>query len=249
MAEEESIKPERLWAFQKKLMSLVKKEFGTHGSEGDPKVEVSLVDRTRYQQSNFSPVPYAYKISSNRDEDSYLRAISCNLGLAMGEVDNYLRKHSDFLYRQIKQDEREAAAKKSKLRLCWLPSCDICDSLTYKDAVLDLMGRVHYGRGDEFLPKVEPKEMDRSRGIYRFMLPGGYHVTWIHEPIQRDGEERRLPCGEISLNGKVLSAYRYNKDVDEGLRITLQRPDYVPPYLIPLLQAEISRPLLNPKAK
>jgi hypothetical protein len=254
--EKPKVDQKEFWAFRDEIVKLAKKKFGTDDDGRGSLVEVTLVDRTRCQRLHYWPVPYRHKIKSVADEDNYCRALSVNLHLAQDDVENYFKHLQSEQVDTQTQQERIAVAAKSKLRLCWVHGCSNCGGLTYeKEAEMDRMGFIHYGQPrDEQIPKAEPKKINYHSGIYRFMLPGDYKITWCPEPIVFD-KKPRLPWGIIELDKlgartEEVSQFRYDAGKPEGERLILQHKDHIPPIVLPKLEAEISRPLIPlPKGK
>lgn len=94
--EHNPVDTKKLWKFADKLRAMLKKEFGTD-DEGDPRVELELVDRSRYFRPYCQPVPYSHLCESADDYLEVLRVTIGNLQTAAErarlEVDCYRRLH------------------------------------------------------------------------------------------------------------------------------------------------------------
>lgn len=85
-----SQRDEQLEELREELQDLAEKRFGVD-SEGDPRVEVILVDRTRTQSLRYIPLPYEHKAASQEERDQILDIAHRNLGIAMRDFDTEYR--------------------------------------------------------------------------------------------------------------------------------------------------------------
>jgi hypothetical protein len=92
--ERNPVDTKKLWKFADKLRALLKKEFGAD-DEGDPRVELELVDRSRFFRPYCQPVPYSHLCETPEDYLEVLRVTIGNLQTAAErariEVDCYRR--------------------------------------------------------------------------------------------------------------------------------------------------------------
>lgn len=107
----------------RKVAALLKKEFGVN-KDGDPRVEATLVDRTRYTYLHYMPMPY---LNGGTMEEEFqqttvnLRLAAMNLSTAQGDVDRTVSSHL-----ALGEHLRARAATLSAFRegVCGLPPCD-----------------------------------------------------------------------------------------------------------------------------
>lgn len=71
----------KLDAFRRKVEQMAKQELGTD-SDGDPRLEVLLIDRSRFERMHFVPVPYHHKARSSAALENIRRLVALNLRLA-----------------------------------------------------------------------------------------------------------------------------------------------------------------------
>ena len=85
---------------------LANEEFGLD-SDGDLPLDISLIDRTRYERLFFRPIPYDHKIVTDAEHDSVLNALMCNLGIASEQISRW--------HRCLKYNPRPATATDENL--------------------------------------------------------------------------------------------------------------------------------------
>lgn len=251
MREESSkIDPKKLEAFEKKLRSLAKKELGKD-EEGDARVQIVVVDRTRFRGMHFLPVPYDF--DGQKSEREAMEMTEYNLGVAHGEWDTACKiqrhRESDDRLKKLRVEWAAEWKKKYGIDICSIPDCRQCAraGVAYhnekKEPVLDQLGFLHYDQRCYYktdVPTTKPKKVEWS-GLLSFRLRDRI-VEFIPDPSDKND----LPYGIVF----GVSKFEVKK-VNDVLTIAWSKPKFVAPMLDEELTEIIRRPWLceNPYKK
>lgn len=88
--------PKDLDKFEEELRETILRKFGVD-HDGDCPVNLQLIDRTKFQASNYLPVPYGYEAKKQEDFLKIYQVLSLNLSTALREMDNFVRNMHDRL--------------------------------------------------------------------------------------------------------------------------------------------------------
>ena len=102
MSLDDLVDVEKLRAFEDKVYKMARKEFGTDDEGKINKVQVHLVDRTRYRPEHWFPIAYDHKAKTEAAREELLRNLLINLGLSTDAV----KLHLD-LERMSKREEQK----------------------------------------------------------------------------------------------------------------------------------------------
>jgi hypothetical protein len=94
---------EQLGKFGDELYQLSRKRFGTDDEGKTSKVQVHLLDRTRYQPMHYFPIAYSHKAESEEDLDKIQRDLISNLQQAADAVRCFI---------DIRRDQQQLARSK-----------------------------------------------------------------------------------------------------------------------------------------
>jgi hypothetical protein len=87
---------EQLARFEAKVSAMIRREFGVD-ADGDPPVQLILVDRTVCESMHYWAVPYKHKAKTQEEKDEIEKTLIVNLKVAADALNNYWK---------IKQHER-----------------------------------------------------------------------------------------------------------------------------------------------
>lgn len=132
----------------RKVAALLKKEFGVD-KDGDPRVEATLVDRTRCTRLQYRPMLYLNGGTMEEDFQKStvnLRLAAMNLSIAQGDLDRTVCSHLAF-----EEHLRARAATLSVFRegVCGLPPCDPSKLLFSVRCTWNSIAKTHEGRVKE----------------------------------------------------------------------------------------------------
>jgi hypothetical protein len=217
----------KVHAFADIVYRLAKKKFGTD-EDGDPFIEVKIIDRTRCERMHYEPIPYDHKLETQEEWDWYERMLFLNLKLASDAVDRYSRHRSHERSRVQEQERRVAVAASSPLRLCSVPSCRKC-SYAEREPSIDCLGFIHYGReAPTSVPK--PKSRDEWFPTSHFAIDN-YQIEYFAKPSKHP-----CPYGHMAFSN-IDCAFNWK----DG-KLEVEKPDLIPAYVVKKLAAILANP-------
>lgn len=104
---------EELGKFGDELYQLARKKFGTDDEGKTSKVQVILLDRTRYQPMHYFPIAYDHKVTTEEELEKIQRDLMTNLSMACDAVRCFLDiRRSEKQLRQQKDMKYKTALEK-----------------------------------------------------------------------------------------------------------------------------------------
>jgi len=208
--------PEKVHALRRDLQKIADKEFGTD-DDGDSRIEVSVLDWTRYRSSPYQPILYDHDLTP--EERNYNeRMLFLNLSIAAEAVKIWADIRSSKEYDADRRRKKAKTAADSKtLRLCELPHCSTCDHCNDVRGVVDQLGFVHYDSSRHDAPTRVPKEKAKFHTVFEFMV-WNCLVTWVPEPFS----EKNNPYGKIESPNGLSTRFAF----DDG-SILMDKPENV----------------------
>lgn len=100
----------KLNEFITKVGKMATEEFGYDDCGGN-KIEIEVIDRSRYWRSRWFPVPYEHKASSTEELEKCFDRYITNLSIATEEMDKFLKSRR-YEVDRIKREEAKARDSK-----------------------------------------------------------------------------------------------------------------------------------------
>jgi hypothetical protein len=97
---------DKLDALYSEFRKIATERFGVD-CDGDLPLDIHLVDRTRYERSHYSYVPYDHKVATENEHDTVLMSLTTNLAIASDAVARW--------YRCLQYNPRPATARDENL--------------------------------------------------------------------------------------------------------------------------------------
>lgn len=97
--------------FWDKVYDMACQEFGID-EDGDARVTIQLLDRSRFWPLHYMPVRYEHKVATIEELDKEMSTHFTNLGLAMDSLQTHLRTRQYEIRRIEKQNDAKKDAKK-----------------------------------------------------------------------------------------------------------------------------------------
>lgn len=114
---------EKLNDFAERVTELANKTFGVD-QDGDPAVQVKVIDRTRYEKARLWPVPYEQNAHTEEELAQVEKAVVINLQLAMSAFEQFMKVKPYRMAAFAKKRDRKIQALEAQIAALKAPSTE-----------------------------------------------------------------------------------------------------------------------------